>query len=255
MGIVGDDLETVFGALADSLPRHILDGDSESFVFTKENLPQPPATMVSDQFWMRRVGLRWYDNFPNDGLDLCIDKRSCTTLGLLLLAAVFHPEPATVDVELTHPASRIRHLRIRYKQPNEQAGTTSYAEGYATTPAFFAYRGSAVERGPWANNQPADPADLPRLQITTEDEIGPVPGVTNDYWLEFELRNTVLVESSDRATVRLAQLLLDAGLEDNVQDEFQLGPDWCGMRGVAPMSAVLSIFLPGSIGYDPEDQP
>jgi hypothetical protein len=243
------DLEAAFGALADSLPRHILDGDSESFVFTRHNLPQPRDMMLGDQFWLRRVGLRFYDNFPNDGLDLCIDKRSSTLLGLLLLASVFHPEPATIDVELTHPASKIRHLRLRYEQPREQPGVGGYAHGYTTTPDFFAYRAGPVERGPWANSQPADPSDLPRLQITSEDEMGPMS------WSEFDDRNTLLIESSDRAIVRLAQLLLDAGLEDNSQDEFQLGPDWCGMRGVAPMSAVLSIFLPGSIGYDPEDSP
>jgi hypothetical protein len=76
-----------------------------------------------------------------------------------------------------------------------------------------------------------------------------------DFWQEFEDRNTLLIESSDQGIVRLAELLLNAGLEDNLQDEFELGPDWCGVRGVASMSAALSVFLPGSLGYDPGDRP
>jgi hypothetical protein len=245
-----DELEAMFGALADRLPHHV-DDDAESFFLTRETVPQPPDTMATDRFWMRRVGLRFYDNFPHDGLDLCIDKRSSVTLGLLILSVLLHPEPTTVDIELAHPASKIQHLRIRYEQPREI--TSPYQGGLVTAPAYFAYDASAVQRGPWSNNQPIDPADLPRLQITTEDELGPVGNA--NFWREFEDRNTVVVESSDKGTARLAQLLLDAGLEDNIEDEFVLGPDWCGIRGTAPMSAVMNIFLPGSIGYDPEDLP
>jgi len=245
----GDDLERLFGEAADALPDHVIDGNTKSIIFTAENLPRCPDSMTCDAVWMRLVGLSFYNNFPIDSVDLCSDKRHSTTLGLLLLSVVFHPEPATVDIELTHPASWIRHLRVRY-EPSE---IHEYSDGYETLPRCFAYRPSEVERHPWSQQLPPDPHHLPRLQITDQDEIGPVNGVTNDFWADFEARDTVVIESSDYGTVRLAELLLNAGLSDNDQDEFQLEQEG-GYRGVAPLSAQLGIWLPGSLGYDPSDR-
>ena len=79
------------------------------------------------------------------------------------------------------------------------------------------------------------------------------PGVDNDFWADFETRDTVVVHSSDHGTVRLAELLRNVGLEDNEQDEFQLEQGG-GFRGVGPLSAELQIWLPGSIGYEPSDR-
>jgi hypothetical protein len=44
--------------------------------------------------------------------------------------------------------------------------------------------------------------------------MGPVNGVTNDFWADFEARDTVVIQSSDQGTVRFAELLLNASLED-----------------------------------------
>ncbi len=245
----GDDLERLFGDTANGLPDHVIDGNTRSVIFTAETLPTSPQTITCDAIWMRLVGLHFYNSFPVDSSDLCIDKRHCTLLGLLLLSVLFHPEPTTVDVELTHPASWIRHLRIRYQQPEVH----EYSEGYETLPLVVAYRPSTVERHPWSEQLPPDPFHLPSLQITTPDEIGPINGVTNDFWADFENRDTVVVESSDHGMVRLAELLLNVGLADNEQNEFQLEQEG-GFRGVAPLSAELGISLPGSLGYDPNDR-
>ena len=45
-----------------------------------------------------------------------------------------------------------------------------------------------------------------------------------------------------------AELLLNAGLEDNQKLEFRLAGE-CGYRGVGPGSAELALWLPGSLGY------
>jgi hypothetical protein len=198
---------------------------------------------------MRGAGMHFYNSFPVDSVDLCIDKRHCTTLGLLLLSVLFHPESATVDIELTDPASWIRHLRVRCQSPEIH----EYWEGFETLPRCFGYRPSAVTRHPWSQQLPSDPYDLPRLEVTTQDEMGPINGVTNDFWADFEARDTVIIQSSDEGTARFAELLLNAGLNDNGQDEFQLEQEG-GYRGVGPLSAELGIWLPGSLGYDPNDR-
>ena len=59
-------------------------------------------------------------------------------------------------------------------------------------------------------------------------------------------RDTVFVESSSEGTVRLAELLLNAGCSWNRVREFELEGD-AGFRGVAPLSAELRIALPGSL--------
>ena len=244
-----NDLERLFGPLADTIPNRVIDDDTGSFVLSAENLPETPASICCDQIWMRLAGLHFYNSVPVDGIDLCIDKRSSRTLGLLLLSVVFHPEPVKVDIELSHPASWISHFRVWHETPRPH----EYSEGYETLPGFFGYRPSEVGRHPWLQSLPPDPYQLPRLEITTQDEMGPINGVTNDFWADFEARDTVVIQSSDQGTVRLAELLLNASLEDNDQDEFQLEQEG-GFRGVGPLSAELRIWLPGSLGYDPNDR-
>ena len=244
-----NDLERIFGPLADTMPDLVIDGDPKSFVLSADNLPETPASICCDQIWMRSAGLHFYNNVPVDGVDLCIDKRSSRILGLLLLSVVFHPEPVKVDIELTHPASWISHLRVRHETPMPD----EYADGYEALPGFFGYRPGEGGRHPWLQTLPRDPYHLPRLEVTTQDEMGPVNGVANDFWADFEARDTVVIQSSGHGTVRLAELLLNASLRDNEQDEFQLEQEG-GFRGVGPLSAELRIWLPGSLGYDPNDR-
>jgi hypothetical protein len=231
MGAEGDDLERLFGKTADGLPDRVIDGNTESIIFSAENLPRSPESITCDAIWMRLVGLHFYNSYPVDAVDLCIDKRHCSTLGLLLLSVVFHSVPVKVNIELLHPASWIRHLRVCHEPPKPH----EYSEGYETLPGFFGYRPSEVERYPWLEDLPPDSYHLPRLEITDRDEMPPVNGVTNDFWADFDARDTVLLKSSDHGTVRLAGLLLNAGLEDNEQDEFRLEQEG-GLRGVGPLT-------------------
>lgn len=56
---------------------------------------------------------------------------------------------------------------------------------------------------------------------------------------------SLFIESSAAGTIRLAELLLNAGCSWNTVREFELEGD-AGFRGVAPLSAELRIVLPGS---------
>jgi hypothetical protein len=91
--------------------------------------------------------------------------------------------------------------------------------------------------------------DLPLLALSNADDcVG-----TDDEWRR---RDTVWIRASSAGTLRLAELLLNAGCSWNPVRDYALDGD-AGYRGVAPMSAELRIFLPGSDGwiYESDDVP
>ena len=62
-------------------------------------------------------------------------------------------------------------------------------------------------------------------------------------------RDTVIGFGNDKASVRLAELLLNAGLPQSQVVEYQL-EDEGGFRGVGIHSAEATFYLPGSLGWD-----
>lgn len=93
-----------------------------------------------------------------------------------------------------------------------------------------------VSKHPWLDVR--DVHALPLLALTNLEEF-----VITDQ--QREARDTVFLDSSTAGTVRLAELLLNAGCSWNTVREFQLEGE-AGFRGVAPLSAELRIALPGS---------
>jgi hypothetical protein len=84
--------------------------------------------------------------------------------------------------------------------------------------------------------------DLPVLALSNADDcVGP----TDEQW---NGRDTVWIWASNPGTIRLAEVLLNAGCSWNEVREYELEGD-AGCRGVAPLSAELRIFLPGSDGW------
>ena len=69
--------------------------------------------------------------------------------------------------------------------------------------------------------------------------------MTDEDW---DARDTVVGFGSAEGTAQLAALLLDIGNPRCVPDEFQLEGE-SGFRGVAPLSAEVSLWLPGSVGW------
>ena len=64
--------------------------------------------------------------------------------------------------------------------------------------------------------------------------------------------DTVVAFGSDRASIRMAELLMNLALEEHAIDEVQL---WSlfHYRSVAVGSAELVIWLPGGLGFIDED--
>jgi hypothetical protein len=115
-------------------------------------------------------------------------------------------------------------------------------------PFAFRYSPAEEEQHPWLYE--CCTHDLPMLALSNADDcVGP----TEDQWRE---RDSVWICSSIPGTFRLAELLLNAGCSWNRVREYALEGD-AGYRGVAPMSAELRIFLPGSDGwiFEGEDVP
>jgi hypothetical protein len=139
--------------------------------------------------------------------------------------------PEFVTLELP-PISHIRHLI--YRSPLH--GLAEAPVGLRETPATFRYFPGHVSKHPRLDV--SNVHALPLLALTNLDEC-----VINDQ--QRQARDTVFVESSSAGTVRLAELLLNAGCSWNTVREFELEGE-AGFRGVAALSAELRIALPGS---------
>jgi len=237
MSELSDDLGAVFGDLAANLPR-LTTHDAE-FLFSAENLPVPPTDLSTDALWFRMPGWHIYNTFPVPSVNLCIDKSGCRLLGLLILAVVLHPEPETVEAHLRHHPAQIELLRIKHQQK-------SWNADYKTVPESFSYWPGPSERHPW--DSWTRHFERPLIEITTRDELGPVN--TSD-WLAG--CDTVVGFGHDLAAVRMAELLLNASLDDNELLEYDLEGEVGGYPSVALGSAELQIWLPGGLGYIDSD--
>jgi hypothetical protein len=240
------DLSEVYGELASLVPKR----EDEEIVLSRDNIPEPPAAISTSRFGFRRPGLKFYDNYPVPRASLCIDRGGCALLALLTLARVFYPEPEAIDVHLTHHDMQLDLLRLK---------VTDDWPAYRCIPESFTYvaksqrsknteesGGSHILHPDWTENA-VSPLELPMVEITTRDELGTVHGRP---WPEGY--DTVVAFGSERASVRMAELLMDVALEDHTIDEVQF---WSLFyyRSVAVGSAELVIWLPGGLGYIEED--
>jgi hypothetical protein len=191
--------------------------------------------MVSDRIVIRKGSHQYNWDFRADALRIQAHRETYRQFGLLILAVLFHEQPAHVQLDLTHPASDIRHLVVEYVYSDE------YDSWYTSRPYFFRYYPDETDKHPWLHEDVAV-ADLPRFVLTTLEE----EQYREDGWAR---RDTVRGFGSDRATVRLAELLLDAGRPDNPVQEYELEGEG-GFRGVGVHSAEVSLYLPGSMGWD-----
>jgi hypothetical protein len=233
----GCDLERLYGPLAATLPVVRDANDYRPVVLSAENLPCPPSTLHTDRLWWRNPGLWCYDEFPIPIVSLCLDKPTARHLGLLILAVLMHPYPQTTEVVSNHPATQIQYLRVRYEHPSPEEHW-----GLASVPEFFVYVSSLPMRHPWTESPVSE---MPTVTLTNQAEItGTFDRMTID---------TVVGFGNAEGSAQLAQLFLDAGLQNNEVDEFKLEGE-PGFRGVGVASAELAIWLPGSSGYCPSDR-
>jgi hypothetical protein len=240
------DLSELYGELASQLPRQ----EGEELLLSRDNIPRPPNEVTTTRFWFRSPAFKFYDNYPVPRADLCIDKKGCALLALLILARVLYPEPEAIDVHLTRHDMQLDLLRLRVADdwPDYRCIPESFT--YVAEPLLSTNSeesgGSHIIHPRWTENA-VPPRELPMVEITTRDELGTVDGRS---WPEGY--DTVVAFGSDRASVRMAELLMNLAREDHVIDEVQL---WSLLyyRSVAVGSAELVIWLPDGIGFIDED--
>ena len=226
------DLETDFGEQAKTLPA----SERDKFTFSSKTFAEIPDRLETDQLVVTK-GHHIYEGASRvDALSFFAQKASYQQLGLLILAVVFRPGGARVQLALTNAASPVKNLIIEY------GGLTARASGHRTRPDYFLFYPGRVDKHPWGN-QSADPFSLPIFKLTNLKEFV----VTDDDWAR---RDTVIGFGNDDASVRLAELLLRFGSPQNETNEVVLEGEG-GFRGVGRFSAEASLHLPGSLAWPP----
>jgi hypothetical protein len=222
------DLHQAFAGLRAAVP----DGppDEADFLFKHDNLPVPPPQLSSGRLHFRKIARDYNGWHRVDSLALYMDEQACKDLGLFLLACAFH-EPEHSVLELSSAWSEVQRVVYRAQWPEDDPPL-----GLVVRPVTFRYVPSVTKKHPWLHEKQL--SDLPLLALSNETE-----SVQSDE--EWRLRDTVFIESSTAGTVRLAELLLNAGCSWNQVREYELEGE-AGFRGVAPMSAELRLLLPGS---------
>lgn len=168
------------------------------------------------------------------------DRETYRHLGPLILATVFHPEPAQVRVQLTHPATQVMTLPISCTHPTWARAL----EGYQTQPYAFEYQPGEMQRFPWGDLR-LDLDDLPRLCLASSRYFG-------DIEEDWRRRDVAEGFGGDVGSVLFAELLLNASRPENPVTEYHLEGD-AGVRCVGPMSAEIGLNLPGSPAWDPSE--
>ena len=222
------ELQQAFADLAAAVP----DGpaDEAEFLFTPDNLPQPPAELTSERVHFRKIARDYNGWHRVDHLALYVDEPACRKLGLFLLACAFH-DPEQSVLELSSSWSEVRRIVYRARWPHDDPPV-----GLVQRPSTFRYFPAVTKKHPWLWEN--DTSSLPLLALSNKTECV----LTDDEW---RARDTVFIESTIVGTVRLAELLLNASCTWNNVREYELEGD-AGFRGVAPMSAELRLLLPGS---------
>jgi len=227
------DLNRIFGGLASTVP----DGPPGygEFVFHHQVLPVPPASLSTDRIVIRKAGHSYNNWYRADGLWMFLNPRTCREFGLFLLACGFHGPLETTTLTLSHQESDIRRIVITA----DGVTLDNLPSGLSMKPFAMLYFVAETEKHPWVHDCCAH--DLPRFALSNAD----ASIATDEGWRN---RDTIWIEGFSRGEFRFAELLLNAGCSWNTVREYQLEGD-AGFRGVAPMSAELRVFLPGSFGW------
>jgi hypothetical protein len=210
--------------------------DEEEFRFDAASTPTLPSSISTDQVVVS-WGRHGYDDYwLADAVNLWADHRMMRALGVVVLATLFTPADSDIEVRLTHPGSRVRTLRLR------PPGAELTDAGLRVSALSYDYSPGHLGKHPWLNEH-VDPRHLPGLHLTN---------YTENAWMEADwpARDTLVVCGDQQGTARLAQLLLDAGDPEQPGSEYVLEGE-AGFRGVAPCSAELTLWLPGSIDWPP----
>jgi len=241
------ELELVYAEAAQRLPS-LLDDDvalgadqppPAPAVFERGTLPTPPEGVYAERLLIVG-GSHGYGALTVDLVEFCAHRETYRALGLFVLAALLRPGPNRFELALTHPASQVRRLVVdtTYRRLDAASGLRTEASGAVYFPARRRRLALADAKG--------GAEQLPHVMLTDAEEV-----VSRD-WPGDPIRDTVVGFGSESGAYVFAELLLDVGQEWNTEVEYMLeGP--YGFGGVAPASAEVRLWLPGSLGWYTED--
>jgi hypothetical protein len=229
-----DELLALSEAVIDELDRSLAtDG---CFDFSGSILPTLPSAMSTGQLVIRKGKHDYNSYYLVDSLKLMASKTVMRSLAIVALCSLFHDDPEEVTLELTNDKSDIRKLIVRSPFYHRRGSRLT------VVPYDFTYIPEETDKHPFLKILPfTSILDLPRFFLTTVD---------NPIYSEGERwRDTVVGFGTDLAHVLLAELLLNASAPGDGVAEYALEGE-AGFRGVGPLSAEVTIVLPGSLAWE-----
>jgi hypothetical protein len=223
------DIENIFGDLLNRLP--LSSDGNESITLSAKNLPVLPSVLETENIYLKKGVHSYSYNFMVDILDFHARKDFYRCFGLLIFSVIFHPQPTEVLIKLKHPQSDIVNLIVE----NQQSDLDNLCAGYHSIPYAFEYYPALTHRHPF--DKCIAPRGLPCFGLTNLEDFV----VSDD---DLKKRDTVRVFGSDKGMSLFAELLLNAALPENTENEYALEGE-SGFRGVGASSAEVRLFLPG----------
>lgn len=227
-------LISLFDNICRQLPHNF--EQEEAFLFNSAILPTLDAiTFDTNMICILKRKHTYNDTYRIEHLDFHTNKQFYTILGLLLLQAVF--KNTSITLNLTNQESFIKQIKFGYdlniyKKWNGLVEQPIYWEYWAwrITTRHYYYKEIREEFYPCFYLQP----DAENPCITDE---------------EWERKNVLEIAGNSEVLVGLAQLLLNIGNKESSINEivFESTP---GYQAVAEGSVEMTLWLPGSIGWD-----
>ncbi len=203
--------------------------------FTQESFPALPDVQLTTNLILRPGGTN-VDGVQIDGVHCSLDKRTAGALGCVLLKSIF--DSVDTSIELQAPMNEVTHVIIEASRHAYFFGLPN-ANLKLMSLEFCA--SDDIGKHPWRFPVLASPHDYPRFTYQEN--------YTSDPSEVTKARSkSLLISSSMAGDIRFAELLLNLGRPQCLEDEIALEGEW-GFRGVAPASLDLTLWLPGSLGY------
>jgi hypothetical protein len=206
-------------------------------LFSRETLPAPVDCESSNIVIERSE--HWFFSSRHDRIDIYSTKRSLASLGLAILAAVFHEGDDDVEIGLTNPASQVARLKIARAPLRRDTADSEIA----VVPASWTYAwigdDELLPRNPlytWENS--GTDRDLPELLLTNENE--DISFSQSD----LAKRDVVQGFGSLAGSVRFAELLLNLS-RPWVTQTWVILEGFPGLTSVSRDSAWVRVYLPG----------
>ncbi|HEV2087095.1 MAG TPA: hypothetical protein VGR21_02170 [Cryptosporangiaceae bacterium] len=229
------DIRRLGGEIAERLA--LMSPGVDCFRFDATCALSLPPSMESDSLVLQGLYQGYDESWFVDSVQLHATRETLRALGVIVLSSLFAPPDSATDIALTHPASEIRTLRVTAPSATSTAGLERTVSRYDCWP------GAQRHKFPWSADR-VDPLDLPAVRLTNHDDMCIYP--PDDERL---VRDTVAGFGTQNGVARFGQFLIDAGHPGQSGDEYHLESE-AGVRGVAPMSAELHVWLPGSFGWE-----